>query len=132
MVLIPVEQGLDEGLVGIVAKLLGTIDLDGLIDEHDDGADGDGCQIAHEHLLADEEAVEGEHHYQGGAEDEQTAVAPRLLEIQEVLLLVQVFLEVFFFDAVALNLRQGRVVLMIHADVPDAALKGVERLLLDV
>lgn len=37
--IVPEEEGFDEGLVGVVAELAGTVDFDSLIDEDDEGAD---------------------------------------------------------------------------------------------
>ena len=60
------------------------------------------------------------------AQDEQTTAAPGVLEILELLLLLQIGFEGFFRRALVLDVGQGRVVLVVSADIPDAALQRLQ------
>ena len=48
------------------------------------------------------------------------------LEILELLLLLQIGFEGFFRRAIVLDVGQGRVVLVVSADIPDAALQRLQ------
>ena len=126
MILVPEKQCLDEGLIGVVAEVLLTIGHDGHVDHVDEHAEHERHGVGLPLHLRQEEAEECQREQKDGTENEQTAAAPGVLEVLQLLLLLQVGLEGFLGGAIVLDAGQGGVVPVVGAYVPDAALKRLQ------
>ena len=123
MVLVPEEERLDESLVGVVVELASAIGGNGHVHHVDEHAEHEGHGVGFPRGVAEEQAEGCHGEQEHGTEDEQAAAAPGVLEVLKLLFLLQVGLEGFLRRVVVLDVGQGRVVLVVGADVPDAALQ---------